>query len=184
MFEQVKALVFDVFGTVVDWREGIAREAGPFLAQLGRGDIDAHGFADAWRARYQPAMEECRTGRRPFTRLDVLHRTQHEARRPLLHSPISRCNRATGCRRSLLQCCHSLKPPQSRSTACFMFGALMMTNFRNFLRSTSRCRVRGSGTSRGSPPGTRGCGGRSSAPTRPPSSSDRPVLTALPEGRP
>ena len=78
MFEQVKALVFDVFGTVVDWREGIAREAGPFLAGLGRSDIDAHAFADAWRARYQPAMEEIRSGRRGFTRLDLLHRENLE----------------------------------------------------------------------------------------------------------
>jgi 2-haloacid dehalogenase len=71
---EVKALVFDVFGTVVDWRNGIARDARTFLARHGRGDIDPHRFADAWRKRYQPAMEEVRSGRRPFTRLDVLHR--------------------------------------------------------------------------------------------------------------
>ncbi len=76
--DQVKAIVFDVFGTVVDWREGVARDAAPFLARHGRGDIDPRGFADAWRRRYQPAMEECRTGRRPFTRLDVLHRENLE----------------------------------------------------------------------------------------------------------
>lgn len=70
----VKALVFDTFGTVVDWRNGIARDAKVFLARHGRADIDAHGFADAWRRRYQPAMEAVRSGRRPFTRLDVLHR--------------------------------------------------------------------------------------------------------------
>jgi 2-haloacid dehalogenase len=70
----VKALVFDTFGTVVDWRNGIARDARAFLARHGRADIDPHGFADAWRKRYQPAMEEVRSGRRPFTRLDVLHR--------------------------------------------------------------------------------------------------------------
>ena len=70
----VKALVFDVFGTVVDWRSGVARDAKAFLAKHGRTDIDAHAFADAWRRRYQPAMEEVRSGRRPFTRLDVLHR--------------------------------------------------------------------------------------------------------------
>lgn len=70
----VKALVFDVFGTVVDWRGGVARDAKTFLARHGRADIDPHGFADAWRRRYQPAMEEVRSGRRPFTRLDVLHR--------------------------------------------------------------------------------------------------------------
>lgn len=72
--EQVKALVFDVFGTVVDWRNGIARDAATFLARHGRADIDPHAFADAWRRRYQPAMEEVRSGRRAFTRLDVLHR--------------------------------------------------------------------------------------------------------------
>lgn len=78
MFENVQALVFDVFGTVVDWREGVAREAAPFLARHGRGDIDPRAFADAWRRRYQPAMEECRSGRRAFTRLDVLHRENLE----------------------------------------------------------------------------------------------------------
>lgn len=77
-FDGVKALVFDVFGTVVDWREGIARDAAVFLARHGRGDIDPRGFADAWRQRYQPAMEQVRSGRRPFTRLDVLHRENLE----------------------------------------------------------------------------------------------------------
>ena len=76
--QQVKALVFDVFGTVVDWREGIARDAAPFLARHGATGIDPRAFADAWRRRYQPAMEECRSGRRPFTRLDVLHRENLE----------------------------------------------------------------------------------------------------------
>ncbi len=75
----IKAFVFDVFGTVVDWRSGVAREAGPFLQRHGRGDIDAGAFADAWRARYSPAMEEVRSGRRPFVRLDVLHRENLEA---------------------------------------------------------------------------------------------------------
>ena len=70
----VKALVFDVFGTVVDWRNGIARDATAFLAKHGGAGIDPHAFADAWRKRYQPAMEEVRSGRRAFTRLDVLHR--------------------------------------------------------------------------------------------------------------
>jgi 2-haloacid dehalogenase len=75
----VKALVFDVFGTVVDWREGVARDLAAFLARHGAGPVDAHAVADAWRNRYQPAMEECRAGRRPFTRLDVLHRENLEA---------------------------------------------------------------------------------------------------------
>ena len=64
----VKALCFDVFGTVVDWRESIAREAGQALGARGIAR-DWHAFADAWRARYQPAMEEVRSGRRPWARL-------------------------------------------------------------------------------------------------------------------
>ena len=73
----LRALLFDTFGTVVDWRSGIAREAAPFLARHGL-SIDPHAFADAWRRRYQPGMEEVRSGRRPFTRLDVLHRENLE----------------------------------------------------------------------------------------------------------
>jgi 2-haloacid dehalogenase len=69
----VRALVFDVFGTVVDWRSGVARDAAPFLARRAAG-ADPGAFADAWRKRYQPALEEVRSGRRPFVRLDVLHR--------------------------------------------------------------------------------------------------------------
>jgi 2-haloacid dehalogenase len=76
-YEQVRALLFDTFGTVVDWRSGIAREAAPFLQRYGLG-IDPHAFAESWRWRYQPAMEEVRSGRRPFTRLDVLHRENLE----------------------------------------------------------------------------------------------------------
>jgi len=72
--DNVRALVFDVFGTVVDWRSGVAREAAPFLARHAQGAAEPGAFADAWRRRYQPAMEEVRSGRRPFTRLDVLHR--------------------------------------------------------------------------------------------------------------
>lgn len=70
----VKALVFDVFGTVVDWRSGVARDAASFLARHAISGIEAAQFADAWRHRYGPAMEEVRSGRRAFVRLDVLHR--------------------------------------------------------------------------------------------------------------
>ncbi|HET9577239.1 MAG TPA: haloacid dehalogenase type II [Usitatibacter sp.] len=69
----VEALFFDVFGTVVDWRTGIAREARAILEPLGF-DIDWAAFADAWRAGYQPAMEAVRRGSTGFVRLDVLHR--------------------------------------------------------------------------------------------------------------
>jgi 2-haloacid dehalogenase len=71
--DRVRALVFDVFGTVVDWRSGVAREAAPFLARHAKSPVDPAVFADAWRKRYDPAMEAVRSGRRPFTRLDVLH---------------------------------------------------------------------------------------------------------------
>ncbi|MEM7169895.1 MAG: haloacid dehalogenase type II [Pseudomonadota bacterium] len=73
-----KALVFDVFGTCVDWRTTIINE-GRFLGQeKGLGHVDWAAFADAWRAGYQPAMEEVRTGRRNWTILDVLHRENLE----------------------------------------------------------------------------------------------------------
>lgn len=70
----IRALVFDVFGTVVDWRSGVAREAAPFLARHGAAHADPGEFADAWRRHYSPSMEQVRSGKRPFTRLDVLHR--------------------------------------------------------------------------------------------------------------
>jgi len=69
----IQALLFDVFGTVVDWRSCVAREAAPFLSRYGA-SADPHAFADAWRRRYAPAMEEVRAGRRGYVRLDVLHR--------------------------------------------------------------------------------------------------------------
>lgn len=74
----VRALVFDVFGTVVDWRGGVAREAAPFLARHANSQTDPYRFADEWRRLYSPAMEEVRSGRRPFVRLDVLHRENLE----------------------------------------------------------------------------------------------------------
>lgn len=74
-----RVLAFDVFGTVVDWRSGIARESAAFLAAIGRADIDPAGFADDWRARYQPAMAAVRDGKRPFVVLDVLHREMLDA---------------------------------------------------------------------------------------------------------
>jgi 2-haloacid dehalogenase len=69
----IKALFFDVFGTLVDWRTSIAREAKAVLEPLGY-RADWLAFADAWRDEYQPGMEEVRAGRIPFSRLDVLHR--------------------------------------------------------------------------------------------------------------
>lgn len=69
----IKACIFDVFGTLVDWRTSIAREAASALSPLGIA-LDWEVFADAWRDQYQPALEEVRSGRVPFSKLDVLHR--------------------------------------------------------------------------------------------------------------
>jgi 2-haloacid dehalogenase len=69
----IKALTFDVFGTVVDWRAGVAREAEAVLGPKGI-KRDWGAFASAWRALYQPAMKKVRDGERPFVVLDLLHR--------------------------------------------------------------------------------------------------------------
>jgi len=69
---EIKALLFDVFGTVVDWRSSIIRE-------LSAWGTDTHvvadwpAIADGWRGLYQPAMERIREGNRGFVRLDILH---------------------------------------------------------------------------------------------------------------
>ena len=69
---EVKALLFDVFGTVVDWRTGIAIEV-QMIAKKYNIELNADDFADAWRAEYQPAMEQIRSGKRSFKILDILH---------------------------------------------------------------------------------------------------------------
>lgn len=69
----VKALVFDVFGTVVDWRGSLIAEG----RRLGRDHglrVDWAAFADAWRAGYRPAMARVRSGALPWTGIDALHR--------------------------------------------------------------------------------------------------------------
>lgn len=73
-----KALAFDVFGTLVDWRRSVARESAQFLAQIGRGDLNPAAFADAWRYRYIDVMRAYQTSGRPFIPLDVLHREMLE----------------------------------------------------------------------------------------------------------
>jgi 2-haloacid dehalogenase len=70
---RVRALVFDVFGTVVDWRGSLIRE-GRALGAKKRLDVDWAAFADAWRAGYQPAMQKVRTGELPWMNIDQLHR--------------------------------------------------------------------------------------------------------------
>jgi 2-haloacid dehalogenase len=71
--DSVKALTFDVFGTVVDWRRSITRE-GEALGRARGLTADWAAFADAWRGLYQPMMNRVRSGELPWTRLDDLHR--------------------------------------------------------------------------------------------------------------
>jgi 2-haloacid dehalogenase len=70
----IKACIFDVFGTVVDWRTSVSRDLAAFADRKGIAIIDWVGFAEAWRKLYQPSMEAVRSGKRAWTVLDVLHR--------------------------------------------------------------------------------------------------------------
>jgi len=69
----VKALTFDVFGTVVDWRGSIIREGEKFGAEHNL-NLDWGAFADTWRGAYRPSMDRVRHGDLPWTNLDTLHR--------------------------------------------------------------------------------------------------------------
>jgi 2-haloacid dehalogenase len=69
----IKALLFDVFGTVVDWRVSIRNDLEQWSKPLGI-TRDWEAFAQDWRALYQPAMESVRNGQRSYVRLDILHR--------------------------------------------------------------------------------------------------------------
>ena len=73
MSDKPKALLFDVFGPLVDWRTSIARESEQVLKPLGVA-VDWLAFADAWRGEYQGAMDQVRDGHIPFCKLDLLHR--------------------------------------------------------------------------------------------------------------
>lgn len=73
----VRALAFDVFGTVVDWRSAVIRDG----KELGRKKdlrVDWAAFADEWRGRYAPSMDRVRRGERAWTNLDALHRDSLE----------------------------------------------------------------------------------------------------------
>jgi 2-haloacid dehalogenase len=74
----VGACIFDIFGTTVDWRTSVSREAGAFFKEKNIKHVDPTEFAVEWRKLYQPSMEEVRSGRRPFTILDQLHRESLE----------------------------------------------------------------------------------------------------------
>ncbi len=75
MNDSIKAIMFDVFGTVVDWRGSISSEVSA-MSQLQ--SVDGDAFADLWRSKYQPAMQRIRSGERPWTKLDDLHRENLE----------------------------------------------------------------------------------------------------------
>jgi 2-haloacid dehalogenase len=75
--QPVRAVLFDTFGTVVDWRTGIASAVAGFARRLGL-TLAPEAFADDWRAQYQPSMERVRSGSRPYVTLDQLHRENLE----------------------------------------------------------------------------------------------------------
>jgi 2-haloacid dehalogenase len=70
----IRACLFDVFGTVVDWRTSVSRDLAAFAQKKGLRGVDWLEFAVEWRKLYQPSMDEVRSGRRAFTLLDTLHR--------------------------------------------------------------------------------------------------------------
>ena len=67
------AYIFDVFGTIVDWRTGVATQAKLWFERKDI-DLDPVTFADDWRGKYQPAMQKIRSGNRGYVPLDILHR--------------------------------------------------------------------------------------------------------------
>lgn len=72
-----QAFVFDVFGTIVDWRTGVASVVEEAFRSRNI-DFSAVEFADAWRGKYQPAMQRIRSGNRGYVPLDILHRENLE----------------------------------------------------------------------------------------------------------
>lgn len=71
---RIQACLFDVFGTVVDWRTSVSRDLAAFARGRALAPVDWVEFTVEWRKLYQPSMEEVRSGRRPWTILDALHR--------------------------------------------------------------------------------------------------------------
>lgn len=97
----VRAVLFDTFGTVVDWRRGVADAARAVLGAT----VDGEAFADAWRGLYQPSMAPIRHGTRDFVPLDVLHREN-------LHTVLTDLGRSAGERERdiLVHAWHELPP--------------------------------------------------------------------------
>ncbi|MHC2088557.1 haloacid dehalogenase type II [Methylobacterium sp. CM6244] len=99
----IRALVFDVFWTLVDWRSGVAREAARLLGAEAP-SLDADAFADAWRRHYGPSMETVRSGARPFVDLDTLHAESL----PLVLAEFGIVGVPDATRRELVQAWHRL----------------------------------------------------------------------------
>ena len=74
MTSSPRALLFDVYGTLVDWRSSLARDVTRLLTLRGVAGPDAGEFVDAWRSLYLPSLAMVRSRERPFVLLDVLHR--------------------------------------------------------------------------------------------------------------
>jgi 2-haloacid dehalogenase len=76
--QDIRAIVFDTFGTLVDWRTSLIDELTAFGAAR---DVagDWTGLVDAWRGAYVPSMDRVRRGELPWTKLDALHRTSLDA---------------------------------------------------------------------------------------------------------
>ena len=97
--QRIRALVFDIFGTVVDWRGSIVREAAALAAAKGLAGFDAAAFTDAWRQGYQPAMRRAMSGEIAWSNIDGLHRAILDELRPrfgldgLSEAEVDRLNR-------------------------------------------------------------------------------------------
>jgi 2-haloacid dehalogenase len=104
-FASVKALVFDVFATVVDWRTSVAREVEAMAKSKGL-KVDGVRVADAWRAQYAPMMDQVRTGKLPWTKLDRLHRMILDS----IAGDVGLGSLAEGDRRTLNRAWHRLRP--------------------------------------------------------------------------
>jgi 2-haloacid dehalogenase len=104
-FASVKALVFDVFGTVVDWRTSVAREVQAMATRKGL-KADGARVADAWRAQYAPMMDQVRTGKLPWTKLDRLHRIIFDS----IATDVGLGSLDEGDRRTLNRAWHRLQP--------------------------------------------------------------------------
>ncbi len=78
LIDGLEALVFDVFGTLVDWRTSLIDDLSAF-GERSTLDVDWAAFVDDWRGEYAPSMDRVRRGEQPWTTIDALHRTSFDA---------------------------------------------------------------------------------------------------------